>query len=128
MKAIVLTNPAAGAKADGSEELRHALHSAGIAPDIRQVPGDKITNAARDAASSGVDAVIAAGGDGTVSAVATALAGTAMPLGIIPSGTLNHFAKDLGLPTTLAEAVRVIAARNVAHADVGDVNGRIFIN
>ena len=53
-------------------------------------------DAARRAAEAGDDAVVAAGGDGTVSTVASALAGSEIPLGVLPLGTLNHFAKDLG--------------------------------
>src|SRR5207237_242447 len=74
------------------------------------------------------DAVVAAGGDGTVSAIAGALVDSAIPLAIIPAGTLNHFARDLRIPTDLDAAARVIAAANARAVDVGKVNGRIFIN
>jgi diacylglycerol kinase family enzyme len=72
--------------------------------------------------------VVAAGGDGTVSAVAGALAGTGARLGVLPLGTLNHFARDLGIPADLDEAVRVLAAGLVRRVDVGEVNGRRFVN
>ena len=65
---IVLTNPAAGAKADALHELERALADAGVAAEIKQVPGEQIANAARDAMKENVDALVAAGGDGTVSA------------------------------------------------------------
>jgi diacylglycerol kinase family enzyme len=71
---------------------------------------------------------VAAGGDGTVNAVAAAVAGTKIPLGVLPVGTLNHFAKDLGLPLELEEAVRVAAEGAVRQVDVAEVNGRVFVN
>jgi diacylglycerol kinase family enzyme len=82
----------------------------------------------RNAAKQNPDAIVAAGGDGTVSAVAAALAGTGTPLGVIPTGTLNHFAKDLNIPLDLAGAARVIAARHIRCVDVAELNGRTFIN
>ena len=71
---------------------------------------------------------MAAGGDGTVSAVADVVRGSGTALGVIPVGTLNHFARDLGIPLDPAEAVRVIAAGRRVGVDVGEVNGRAFIN
>lgn len=126
---IVLTNPNAGGRAAGAAELRDALESAGAELDVREVHGDEITAAAKRAIREAhVDALVAAGGDGTVSAVAAALAGTPTPLGVIPTGTLNHFAKDLGLPLALPRAARVVAAAYAISVDVAEVNGRVFIN
>jgi YegS/Rv2252/BmrU family lipid kinase len=73
-------------------------------------------------------AVVAAGGDGTVSAIAAALAGTDIPLGVLPMGTLNHFARDLLIPQTLADAARTIVEGHTVEIDVAEVNGRVFIN
>lgn len=77
-----------------------------------------------------IDAIVAAGGDGTVSKAADVLyqIGASIPLGVIPVGTLNHFAKDAGLPLSIPEAVRVIARGATASIDVGTVNGRVFMN
>lgn len=72
--------------------------------------------------------VVAGGGDGTLSAIASQLAGTGIALGVLPLGTFNHFAKDLNIPLNLDEAVRVIAAGHSTAVDVGEVNGRIFLN
>jgi YegS/Rv2252/BmrU family lipid kinase len=72
--------------------------------------------------------IVAAGGDGTINAVASALVGTEKTLGVLPLGTLNHFSKDLLIPQDLAEAVRVIAENYVTEVDVGEVNGEIFVN
>ena len=71
---------------------------------------------------------MAGGGDGTLSAIASQLAGTGIALGVLPLGTFNHFAKDLNIPLNLDEAVRVIAAGHSTAVDVGEVNGRIFLN
>src|SRR5256885_1883425 len=124
MKVIVLTNPAAGAKADKADELSAVLRGAGVDSEVRQFPGNRLTAAAREATSQPIDALVAAGGDGTVSAVAAALAGSQMPLGILPTGTLNHFARDLQIPPDLRAAAAVIAAQNTRQIDLADVNGR----
>jgi diacylglycerol kinase family enzyme len=71
---------------------------------------------------------VAAGGDGTVNAIASALAGTSVQMGVIPMGTLNHFAKDLKIPLSAEEAVRTIVTGRVTAVDVGRVNGEIFVN
>ncbi|MCP8938923.1 lipid kinase [Alsobacter sp. SYSU M60028] len=75
-----------------------------------------------------VDAVIAGGGDGTVSAVAGAMVGTGLTLGVLPLGTGNDFARTLGIPTDLPAAAEIIASGNVRSVDVGDVNGVVFLN
>ena len=71
---------------------------------------------------------IAAGGDGTVNAVAHAVAGTARRMGVLPIGTLNHFAKDLGLPEDLQAAIAVAAGERTRQVDAAEVNGRVFVN
>jgi YegS/Rv2252/BmrU family lipid kinase len=74
------------------------------------------------------DTVVAGGGDGTVNLVASSLLGSDTPLGILPLGTLNHFAKDNKIPLDIKEAVSVIVKKNIKKIDVGSVNGKIFIN
>jgi diacylglycerol kinase family enzyme len=75
-----------------------------------------------------IDAIVVGGGDGTVGTIAAALLDRNVPLGILPFGTLNHFARDLGISPVLDEAVAVIASGRVATVDAGEVNGRIFVN
>jgi len=94
-----------------------------LAEDPRQLPA-----AIERARSAGTDLVVAGGGDGTQAAVASSLAGTDAVQGVLPLGTLNHFAKDLGIPMKLEDAVRTIAQGRTLQVDVGEVNGRIFIN
>ncbi|MBA3452514.1 MAG: NAD(+)/NADH kinase [Deltaproteobacteria bacterium] len=109
-------------------EVLAALTAAGIDAEVHLCEPAQLTRTARDLAASGVDAVVAAGGDGTVSAVASALAGGNVPLAVLPLGTLNHFAKDLRMPLELGEAALAIASGNVTRIDVGELNGRIFVN
>ena len=75
-----------------------------------------------------LDAVVVGGGDGSIRTVASVLVGSDVPLGIIPLGTLNHFAKDLRIPLFVDGAVAVIASGEKRYVDVGEVNGEIFIN
>jgi diacylglycerol kinase family enzyme len=83
---------------------------------------------AKEAAARGDRLVIAGGGDGTISTVANALAGTDTALAILPLGTLNHFAKDLGIPLEVEAAAANAFAGHVCSVDVGEVNERVFIN
>jgi diacylglycerol kinase family enzyme len=89
--------------------------------------GAGIVRHAKDAVAK-CPMVIAAGGDGTISAVAAIVQGTNTALGVLPIGTLNHFAKDLNIPLTLPEAVANLFNGVEAQVDVGEVNGEIFIN
>jgi diacylglycerol kinase family enzyme len=86
-------------------------------------PAEPVARAIRDACS----VIVACGGDGTVNGVAAALRGSHLPLGVFPLGTLNHFAKDLGIHS-VAAAERVLVEGRVRTVDTGLVNGRIFIN
>ena len=90
--------------------------------------GSELTRAISDALAAGVDTLVIGGGDGTLSTAAAALAGTSTRFGILPLGTLNHFAKDLGIPLGLDEAAGVVLAGHTIRVDVGEVNGRIFLN
>ncbi len=90
--------------------------------------GDDIGALTMRALAEGRQLVVAGGGDGTVNAVAGKLAGADAALGILPMGTLNHFAKDAGLPLNLEGAARTLFAGRVAEVDVGEVNGRVFVN
>src|SRR5205085_7764977 len=88
--------------------------------------GAELVKLARRVAEGPTQIVVAGGGDGTVNAVASVLVGTDKALGILPLGTLNHFAKDLRLPLDLEAAAETIISGHVRTVDVGDVNGRVF--
>ncbi|HKG81897.1 MAG TPA: diacylglycerol kinase family protein [Beijerinckiaceae bacterium] len=137
LRVLALVNPASGtADRQHREELQRELVAAfaasGVTAEIAFLSGNELGDAAVRAAESAragtVDAVVVGGGDGSVHTVAGVLAGTGIPLGVLPLGTLNHFAKDLGIPPTLAGAVAVIAAANARPLDVAEVNGRVFVN
>jgi diacylglycerol kinase family enzyme len=83
--------------------------------------------AARNASTRG-SIVVAAGGDGTVSSVATGIFESETALGILPLGTLNHFARDLRIPFDLAEAAAIVCAGRIGQVDVGQVNDQVFVN
>ena len=87
-----------------------------------------MTAAARQAIDDGRAIVVAGGGDGTINAVASVLVGTGVAFGVLPLGTLNHFAKDIGVPLDLDGAVATIASGVSKNIDVGEVNGQIFLN
>jgi diacylglycerol kinase family enzyme len=133
MKAVILLNAKAGSllKAEceqRAQEILAACRAAHIDATARLCDAARLTETARRFARAGeVDAVIAAGGDGTVSAVAAGLVGTDVALGVIPLGTLNHFSKDLGIRDVDA-AIAAIAKGATKRIDVGEVNGRVFIN
>jgi diacylglycerol kinase family enzyme len=101
----------------------------GVAPRVVVTRrGDDIASVAASAVSEKHRPVVAGGGDGTVNAVAGKLAGTDIVLGVLPMGTLNHFARDVGVPRNLEAAVRNVFAGRVIEVDAGEVNGRIFVN
>jgi len=87
-----------------------------------------VSEAAWRLARSEHSTVIAGGGDGTINAVASALIGTGKRLGILPLGTFNYFARELGLPTDLECAFRACFDGGTRLATVGEVNGRMFLN
>lgn len=132
-RAVVLLNAAAGSVApEGASEVAARVSAAfsetGLIADISAVDSRSMADEVRNAVAAGADRVIVGGGDGTLSSAAEVLVGGPVPLGILPLGTKNHFARDLGVPADLNEAARVIAAGHVRQVDVGEVNGRVFIN
>ncbi len=90
--------------------------------------GENIAAEARRAAEEGCGIVVAAGGDGTINAVAGAIAGTGAALGVIPLGTFNYVARSLGIPLEPEAALDAIVRGSDRPMRLGDVNGRIFLN
>ena len=128
--AAIVNSGAGSVRASGltAEGLRRLFREAGVEAEVHVIPGDRIAETARAALESGIDALVAGGGDGTIRSVAGVLAGGDVPLGVLPVGTLNHFARDLGIPVDLPAAVRLIADGAPRALDVGEVNGEIFVN
>ena len=126
---MIVLNPEAGSyRPDVRARLDRMLAGTPVTADIRQLNHSDAEILSRAAVNKGYASVIACGGDGTVSAVAAALAGTEVPLGILPLGTLNHFAKDLGISLRLEDAFQTILEGKIGRVDVGEVNGRTFLN
>jgi diacylglycerol kinase family enzyme len=123
----VLLNRSAGSGTD-ADSIAASFRAAGREAQVITLDGKQDpTELAARYASPGA-AVVAAGGDGTVSSVAAGVVGTGAVLGVLPVGTLNHFAKDLGIPVDLDGAIDTIVNGRIGAIDVGEVNGRIFLN
>lgn len=136
-RVVALMNSGAGAfnqqlADDVQAQLAAAFAVNRVEIEFRLVPGellrDSADNAVARATAGEIDAVVVGGGDGTIRTVAGVLAGTDVPLGVIALGTLNHFAKDLGIPLALEAAAEIIAAGHIGVIDLAEVNGEIFIN
>lgn len=130
MTHIVLLNAGAGsAKGDVADAVRRRFAERAVPVDVRVMrPGEDPRQAAKLAAADRPEVIVAGGGDGTLNAVAGAIAGQSIVFGVLPLGTLNHFAKDLGLPLSLKEAIDVVCDGRTRDVDVGRVNGRLFLN
>src|SRR5882724_271992 len=121
--------PRTNSDPDGLGRLAQLFKDQGLTPEFLVANrGSDIPNLARKAANRDYRIVIAGGGDGTMNAVASAIFGTDKIMGVLPMGTLNHFARDLKIPLALDQAIAVIAKGDTANVDVADVNGNIFIN
>ena len=127
----VVINATAGAsdRAALAGQLEAKLESPGLhGKVILARSGAEVRNAAQAAAQGQSDVVVAGGGDGTINTVATALVGLDIALGVLPLGTLNHFAKDLGISLDPDTALRDVIAGHTVQVDVGEVNGHYFLN
>jgi diacylglycerol kinase family enzyme len=117
---------------DGSgcaRQLTGQMEELGVPVHIRRVEkGMDISAAVRQAVDEDCGAVIAAGGDGTLNAVASGLRGSDVPMAIVPIGTLNHLARDLSVPLDVDDAIASLARSRVLRIDLGEVNGRVFLN
>ena len=131
MPVPVLLNRGGGAVAADRaivDKVQSALDAAGIEAEIEVIAGGECEVRSRGIAERGDPLLIVGGGDGTVGAAASALAGTKTALGILPLGTLNHFARDLGVPLRLDDAAQLVAEGTERRVDVAEMNGRTFIN
>jgi YegS/Rv2252/BmrU family lipid kinase len=95
--------------------------------DVKLVQAAKIKKALESARENN-DAVLAGGGDGTISTAAAIFAGHKTTLGILPLGTMNLFARALGIPLKLEEAVETLLTGDKRQIDIGEVNGEVFVH
>ena len=130
-RAVAIVNPAAGSGGGAAimfrlgEELRRARLSAELV--LTPGPGEA-ARLARAASEDGADVVIAVGGDGTANEVANGIVGSATTLALYPLGSGNDFARALGYPRRRRDLARFIATARARRIDVGEVNGRVFVN
>lgn len=133
MKIVVIFNAAAGSLLGKPiEEIIKATETAlghpETAVEVLAAKGPDIVPAIEKACGGDADVVMVGGGDGTIATAAGLLAGTGKALGILPLGTMNLLAKDLGIPMTLTQAIPALAAGEFRDIDIADVNGRLFLN
>jgi diacylglycerol kinase family enzyme len=130
-RVAVVLNGAAGAlldREDGAESLRTLFAEAGLEPDIVPPEAGTLPERMKRALAMGHGAVVVGGGDGTIACAAQVLAGGDAVLGILPFGTMNLLATDLGIAAGEPEAaLAVVAAGHVRAIDVGEVGGRVFL-
>jgi len=130
--AVVILNAASGPGSNDAtlaDRIATLFEAAGAdASVVLAHGGAELSTRIDEAIARRPDVIVAGGGDGTVSSLAAALADGTIALGVLPLGTLNHFAKDLRLPLELEAAVERVARGAIERVDIGEVNGRVFIN
>lgn len=128
---LVILNAKAGTILDlGAERVRAEVDAALTGPDndvdVMVREGDGMTHAIRTAPKIGYDTVIVGAGDGTVSYAASVLCGTDVTLGVLPLGTMNLLAHDIGLPRDLPGALKALSEAEPMRIDLATLNGRAF--
>jgi YegS/Rv2252/BmrU family lipid kinase len=127
----IIISAAAGA-ADNkqlSERVARIFHERGIDVDMSLAHnGAELTALAQEAARGSYEVIVAGGGDGTINSIASIVIDRNKILGVLPLGTLNHFARDLKIPFDLEAAANTIVDGHTSKVDVAEVNHRIFVN
>ncbi len=127
--AVIVNHRAGSTEEVDIVRIEDALRAGGFEPSVILArDGSEIAVAAKRAIADRSDVVVAGGGDGTINCIASALIGTEIVLGVLPLGTLNHFAKDLGVPLELDQALQTIVSGRRIAVDVAEVNGKFFLN
>jgi YegS/Rv2252/BmrU family lipid kinase len=127
----VILNAGSGesTREDAAERVAESFRKGGVEARISVADnGERLGELAKRSVSGDATTIVAAGGDGTINAVASTLIDTGKTLGVLPFGTLNHFAKDLKIPLDPEAAIRTIIENHAVQVDVGEVNGKIFVN
>lgn len=127
--AIINARSGCGHDASWAKQLTDLFTTHGMAVRVElAADGAQMTEAVQRALRDSPSTIIAGGGDGTINSIAAHVVGSDVRLGVLPLGTLNHFAKDLHIPLDLDQAVRTIAAAHATQVDVGEVNAHVFLN
>ena len=126
---LIIMNPGSGKKKSGEPAAR-LVEEISRDPlfELREVKGEQLVAAVREAVGQGYRSFAAAGGDGTICAVASALSGSGCRMGVIALGTFNYFARSLGLPEDVPGAVQVLREGRTQPLDIGEINGVAFLN
>ena len=112
-----------------SGRMKTILEGHGHSVAIRIVSGKEVTGVlAKAAADDAADVLLAGGGDGTISAAASSVMNSEMALAVLPAGTMNLFARSLGIPLGLDQAMEVFATGRIRAVDMGSANGRPFVH
>lgn len=126
---VILNAKSGSQKADETRQLLKKVFAAGERPfHISMASGAKLCQLADEKAATDCEVLVAGGGDGTICCVAEAALKAGKSLGVIPLGTFNYFAKNLGIPLDPTEAARVILKGEKARASVLDLDGRLILN
>ncbi len=133
MRVGVVVNCGAGSvDDDATSEQRHdileAFETVHVDAEVVFAKGTELTDAIQAAARKHPDAVVVAGGDGSIGTAASVLADGDVPLAVLPFGTFNHFAKDIGMPLELTAAAAAVAHGETRKVDLAEVGGHCFVN
>lgn len=125
----VIVNPGAGERSGArTDAVRRAFARARVEARVEEFHPDRVERVVRALVEDGFGTIVAAGGDGTASAIARHLVGTAVRFGVLPTGTTNRFARNVGLPLDLGDAISVVAEGATRRVDLAAVNGRPFLH
>jgi diacylglycerol kinase family enzyme len=128
--AHVITNQGSGAgdKSALNQEIETAFTSHDWQVEFILVSRDDLQSRVRRAVAQAPGTIVVAGGDGTINTIASECLKANRPFGILPAGTFNYVARNLGLPTDVPQAVSVITSARPRPVDIGEINGHIFLN
>lgn len=131
MRVALIFNPTSGrgrSKRDQLEGVVEAMERIGLVVESHATERPRhATELAQSAARSDYDLVVAWGGDGTLNEVASGLVGTSVPLGVLPGGTVNVFARETGIPLKLGPAIETLIRGRTRSIPVGTAGDRIFL-
>ncbi|MEK1855325.1 MAG: lipid kinase [Phyllobacterium sp.] len=127
-RALFIINPNARNGRKSATRIRDTLEAGGLTlVDARPAGGETLSSVISRMKKE-CDLVIIGGGDGTLNSAAAGLVDTGLPLGVLPLGTANDFARTIGIQADPLEAARLILSTTPRHIDLGEVNGHLFFN